>query len=186
LIYGNSAVWGLSGNGARGDAATVRILQRFYGACPHSILRADSDPAEFLDAFYLGMVPFFLLRGRTLQDFERVGDQTRIHLEGDALIESNLAAKTLHIAFGGKEVLRDDAVFCPVGNEKIACYSITPRTVTAALPPDWNPAEVTAVALYADRREPVSIASHGAIVEITLEARRPVMIYPSRAAAKLA
>jgi hypothetical protein len=185
LIYGNSAVWGLSGAGARGDAATVRILERFYGACPHSILRADSDPAVFLDAFYLGMVPFFILRGRALQDFERLGGQTRMHLEGDVLVESNLEAKTIHISLGGKEVLRDDAVFCPIGKGKIACYSVTPRTVTVALPAGWKPAEVTAVALYADRREPVSITPHGATIEVALEARRPVMIYPNRGAAKL-
>jgi len=182
LIYGNSAVWGLSGAGARGDAAAVRIMQRFFGACPHSILRADSDPAEFLDAWYLGMVPFFVLRGRTVRDFEREGSATRIHLEGGAVIESNLEAQTLRIALGSRDILRDDAVFCPVGTEKIACYSITPRTVAIPIPLGWKPAEVTAAALYPDHREAVSIAWRDGAAELNLEARRPVMVYPGQIA----
>jgi len=185
LIYGNSAVWGLSGAGARGDAATVRILERFYGACPHSILRADSDPAVFLDAFYLGMVPFFALRGRGIKDFERSGEQTRIHLEGNALIESDLAAKTLRIALDGVDVLRDDAVFCPLGETKIACYSITPQTITVQLPAAWNANEVVAVALYPDRREKAALQQRSGKVRLSLESRHPVMLYRDSAAARL-
>jgi len=189
LIYGASAVWGLSGAGARGDAATVRILERFYGACAHSILRADSDPAVFLDAFYLNMVPFFALWGRNLEDFERNGDTTRIHLEGGATIESNLAAKTLRISLNGVDVLQDDAVFCPLGEAdrpgKIACYSIAPRTVTVAIPGGWNSAEMTAVTLYPDRREKASIQLQGKSVAIALEARRPVILYRSSSEAHL-
>lgn len=194
LIYGNSAVWGLSGAGAHGDAATVRILERFYGACPHSILRADSDPALFLDAFYLGMVPFFMLRGRSLEDFERNGDQTRIHLEGNALIESDLAAKSLRIALNGVDVLRDDAVFCPMRKpgsepgapiEKIACYSIAPRTITVPLPAGWNATDVAAVALYPDRREKADVEQRTDAIAVTLEGRRPVMLYRKSADAGL-
>jgi len=189
LIYGGSAVWGLSGAGARGDAATVRILERFYGACAHSILRADSDPELFLDAFYLNMVPFFALRGRNLEDFERNGDTTRIHLEGGAIIESNLAAKTLRISLNGIDVLQDDAVFCPLGGadrlRKIACYSITPRTVSVAIPRGWNAAEITAVTLYPDRREKTSIQPQGSSISIALEARRPVIVYRNSGEAHL-
>jgi hypothetical protein len=192
LIYGSSAVWGLSGAGAHGDPATVRILERFYAACPHSILRADSDPSLFLDAFYLGMVPFFALRGRNLQDFERDGNQTRIHLEGNALIESDLAAKTLRIAVDGTDILRDDAVFCPMREagdnsqtapEKIACYSITPRTINVELPATWKADQVTAVALYPDRRERLDLQQKSSGLTLTLEARRPVILYPNATAA---
>jgi hypothetical protein len=185
LIYGKSAVWGLSGPEARGDDAKVRILQRFYGACPHGTVRADTADSVFLDAFYLGMVPFFALRGRNLEDFEREGDETRIHLEGGAVIESNLEEKTLRIALHGADVLQDDAVFCPLGEEKIACYSIAARTVTATLPESWNPGDVAGVALSADGREEVKIAAEGRSVQVELEGRRPVMLYRSRAAARL-
>ena len=186
LIFGNSAIWGLSGAGARGDAATVRIRRRFYGACAHSILRADTDPSEFLDAFYLDMVPFFVLRGRSIQDFERSGEQTRIHLDGNAVIESDLNGKTLNIALGGKEILRDDAVYCPLGKDKIACYSITPRTITVPVPSDWKRAEVTAVALYPDRREEARVSWQSESAVIQLESRRPVIVYARRADARLA
>lgn len=190
LIYGGSAIWGLSGAGARGDAATVRILEHFYGACAHSILRADSDPEAFLDTFYLNMVPFFALRGRTLEDFESNGDTTRIHLQGGAIIESNLAAKTLCISLKEVDVLHDDAVFCPLGEAagrplKIACYSITPRTVTVPVPEGWSAFEITAVTLYPDRREKASIQQQGNSVSIALEARRPVMLYRNSSEARL-
>jgi hypothetical protein len=185
LIYGNSAVWGLSGAGAHGDPSTVRILERFFGACPHSILRADSDTALFLDAFYLGMVPFFLLRGRSVEDFERNGDSTRIHLEGGALIESDLAAKTLRIAVNGVDVLRDDSVFGPIGEGKIACYSITPRKVSVPLPSGWSAAEVTAVSLYPERRVEATIEKQAGSINIALEARRPVILYRNKADAQL-
>jgi len=182
LIYGGSAIWGLSGAGVRGDAATVRILERFYGACAHSILRADSDPAIFLDAFYLNMVPFFALRGRNLEDFERDGDTHRIHLEGGAIIEGNLTTKTLRISLNGVDVLKDDAVFCPFGESeggpvKIACYSITPCTVSVPVPAGWNATEVTAVALYPDRRESAPMQLRDGSVSIALDARRPVILY---------
>jgi hypothetical protein len=189
LIYGNSAIWGLSGSEARGDDDKVRILQRFYGACPHGTVRANTPDSVLLDAFYLGMVPFFALRGRNLKDFERSGDQTRIHLDGGALVESNVAEKTLRIALRGADVLRDNAVFCPLGRDKIACYAITPQTVSVTLPEDWKTSNVTAVALYPDHREEVKIASRsvhqGNTVQVELAARRPVMLYPTRAAARL-
>lgn len=194
LVYGKSALWGLSGAGARGDADTVRILERFYGACVHSILRADTDREVFLeavlDAFYLNMAPFFLLRGRTIDDFERDGDVTRIHLEGGAIIESNLSAKTLRISVKGVDVLQDDAVFCPLGEvadhpRKIACYAITPRTVTVPIPSGWNAAEVTAVALYPDRREKSTIRIQGNSISVALEARRPVILYRNNNEARL-
>lgn len=194
LVYGKSAVWGLSGAGARGDAATVRILERFYGACTHSILRADSDPAFFLDHFYLGMVPFFVLRGRMLTDFERNGDRSRIHLEGNALIESDLTAKTLRISIDGVDILRDDAVFCPLASPdaapdsppaKIACYSIQPRTITVPLPTSWQATDAVAVALHTDRREAVKIEARDHAVAIPLEGRRPVMLYRNAADARL-
>ena len=47
------------------------------------------------------MVPFFALRGCAIEDFEREGDTTRIHLEGGVLIESTLAAKSIRIALNG-------------------------------------------------------------------------------------
>ena len=186
LIYGRSAIWGLSGPGARGDADSVRIRQRFYGAAPHSTTRYGTDPGTFLDAWYLGMVPFFALRGRAIEDFERDGETTRIRLERGALIESNLTAKTIRIALNGTNVLENDAVFCPLTLAdapvtKIACYAITPRTVTVPLPADWNASEVGAVALYPDRREKVPIQHSGQSVSLQLTARQPVMLYRNAA-----
>jgi hypothetical protein len=184
LIYGKSAIWGLSGPATHGDAAATRILERFYGACSHSILRADTEPSAFLDAFYLGMVPFFLLRGKAITDFERDGERTRIHLEGGIAIESSLAEKSLRILMGEIEVLRDDAVYCPLAHqgssvERIACYSVSRRTVTATIPSGWDADKVVAVALFEDRREKVDVQRSSNTITVQLEGRRPVMLYRS-------
>jgi hypothetical protein len=140
----------------------------------------------FLDAFYLGMVPFFVLRGRRIRDFERDGDQTRIHLEGNVVIESNLTQKSLRVSINGDEILRDDAVFCPLADasnrageppSKIACYSLTPRRVNVSLPKNWIASSVTAVALFADRRERLPIDVKDGKIALSLEERRPVILY---------
>ena len=177
LIYGNSAVWGLSGKELKGDPAVVRILERFYGARPQSIIRADTSTAHYLDAFYLGMVPFYMLRGRNLEDFERNGSTSRIVLEGAAIIESDLDARQLRILLNGADVLNNDAVFCPLDDKRIACYAITPQTVTVTLPAHWHGKIQSAVALLPDRRESLDIRAAKGIVRLTLEARRPVILY---------
>lgn len=178
LVYGKSAVWGLSGHAFRGDPTLKRIWEHFYGARPcDSFLRADKPLEQALDSFYLGAVPFFQLRGRNLEDFERNGDQTRIHLESGALLECNVSTSTLRISLNGAPVLENDAVFCPLGEDKIACYSITPRTVTVTLPPNWNSAQVTGVVLYPDHREPAKMHVSAGKVQVTLESRRPVILY---------
>ena len=179
LIYGNSAVWGLSGKELKGDPAIARILERFYGARPQSIIRADTNPAHYLDAFYLGMVPFFLLRGRNLEDFERHGNNTRILLEGSVLVEGNLENKQLRIATGGTDVLRNDALFCPLGEDRIACYAITPQTVTVKLPEHWGGRVSSAATLFPDRRVPLKIHLVNGTVELALASRRPVILYRS-------
>ena len=184
-IYGRSAVWGLSGAGAKGAPEFVRILERFYGAAPHSMMLHDTDPAQFLDAFYLGMVPFYVLRGRSIEDFERTGDSTRVHLEGGAVIESDLTAKSLRVTLHGMEVLRDDAVYCPLVVEgdtadttkRIACYSVSPRSVEVALPRGWTAGAVKAIALHADSREDVAVSAKGGSLSLKLEARTPVILY---------
>jgi hypothetical protein len=120
-----------------------------------------------------------------IEDFERSGEQTRIHLEGNALIESDLAAKTLRIALDGVDVLRDDTLFCPLGETRITCYSITPQTITVPLPAAWNADKVVAVALYPDRREKTAIQQRSGKVRLSLESRRPVMLYRDSATAGL-
>ena len=192
LLYGRSAVWGLSGAGAKGDPAFVRILERFYGAAPHSMMRHDTDPAQFLDAFYLGMVPFFALRGRSIDNFERNGDSTRIILERGAVIESDPVAQHISITLDDVEVLHDDYLVCPFprsgkptpATDRIACYSITERDIDVPLPRDWNSRDVVATTLHGDKRESASIqpATDGTI-RLHLAARQPVILYRNSRAA---
>ena len=123
------------------------------------------------------MVSFFLLRGKPVIDFERVGDLERIHLEDGVLIESSSPQMSLRIVVNGVEVLRDDAVYCPVTTgsaavEKIACYSISPRTLKVPIPPDWEIKEVVAFALSANGRETASFDRSADTISPPIEARR--------------
>ncbi|HLJ77232.1 MAG TPA: hypothetical protein VKT75_07455, partial [Acidobacteriaceae bacterium] len=104
--------------------------------------------------------------------------------------ESSLASKSIRIAVNGADVLQDDAVFCPVivaggPATKIACYSITPRTVNVRLPSGWVASEVTAAALYPDRREKAALSRSESSVTLQLAARQPVMLYRNAADARL-
>jgi hypothetical protein len=86
-------------------------------------------------------------------------------------------------------VLRDGTVFCPLGGSvdnpaKIACYSITPRTVSVSLPSGRNATEIAGATLYSERRERASTQLQGGCISIALEARRPVILYRNKGEAR--
>lgn len=184
LIYGKSAVWGLSGPGARGDAATVRMNQFFYGARAHSMVRADVERADMLDAFYLTMVPWFALHARAIEGFQRNGDQTVTHLEGNTRIEIDWAAKNLRVVLNGVEVMRNDAVYCPLDASRIACYAASSQTVTVKLPDGWNTEQIEAESLYTDKHEKASTQVRDGKISVALDARRPVILYRNKTDAR--
>jgi hypothetical protein len=63
-------------------------------------------------------------------------------------------------------------------------YSIAEERLTATLPDEWLPKDVVALALHADRREPVKFDQNGRQVSINMSGRVPVMIYRNRSSAR--
>jgi hypothetical protein len=184
VIYRKSAVWGYSG-GSRADHAFDRINQFFYGGCPHSILRGDIDRTKITDTWYLDLLPWIHLHSLNIDSFEREGDRVTISMEGNSRVVLDWAKKSYSIVLNGAEVARDDSTFCPVDSEKIAFYSLVPRTLTAQLPAGWKADEMAAAALSTDKRTPVDFHVEGNQIKVSVTAQQPVMVYRRKEAAHL-
>jgi hypothetical protein len=89
--------------------------------------------------------------------------------------------KSYSVALDGAEVARDNSTFCPLGEDRLAMYSITDGPLVATLPPAWDTKDITAKALFPDRAEPAKFDLTGRRVKVQMQARRPVMIYRERA-----
>lgn len=174
LIYRKSAVWGRAGRSAELPLA----LMMFYGEAHHSIYNGNTPVASMLDAFYLAMVPWFRLHALNIESFVRTGERTTTVLEGrETHVDIDWEKMSYSVTLDGNVVAQDNATFCPLGKDRIAMYSITGGEVRAVLPTDWNPAEITALTLLADRKEPARFELHERDVTVQMVARQPVMIY---------
>ena len=174
MIYRKSAVWGRAGNS--GDLPL--LLMMFYGEAQHSIFNGDAPVEKMLDSFYLAMVPWFRLHMLNIEGFERVEDRTATTLEGVGNhIDIDWQKSSYSVTLGGAEVARDNSTFCPLGNDRIAMYSVVAGSLTATLPTDWVPKEASAMKLLADRKEPATFTLDGPRLTVNMEARQPVMIY---------
>jgi len=181
LIYRKSTTWGRATN--RGDMPL--LLMMFYGEAQHSIFNGDAPIQQRLDAFYLAMVPWFRQHMLNIEGFERKSERTSTTLEGAGnSIDIDWEKKTYSVTFNGAEVARNGATFCPLGSDRIAMYSIAEERLTATLPDEWLPKDVVALALHADRREPVKFDQNGRQVSINMSGRVPVMIYRNRSSAR--
>jgi hypothetical protein len=174
LIYRKSVVWGRAGN--KGDLPL--LLMMFYGEAQHSIFNGDVSVENMLDSFYLAMVPWFRLHMLDVEGFERVQMRTTTTLEGsDNHVDIDWEKKSYSVTLDGAEVARDSSTFCPLGKDRIAMYSVADGPLLATLPEEWNPQEVSAMTLFADRKEPAQFKLDGRRVTVGMKARRPVMLY---------
>lgn len=176
LIYRKSAVWGRAVNGGN----LPLLLMMFYGEAHHSIFGGDTPLNNMLDSFYLAMVPWFRLHTLNIENFERLGDKTTTSLEGTGnQVHIDWEEKTYRVTLDGNEVARDNATFCPLGQDRIAMYSITDGPLEVTLPESWVPGQISASSLFSDRKEPEKFTLNGRRVTIHMKSRRPVMLYRS-------
>lgn len=179
LIYRKSAVWGRAGNS--GDLPL--LLMMFYGEAQHSIFNGDAPVERMLDSFYLAMVPWFRLHLLNVEGFERAGERTITTLEGSGnRVSIDWEKNSYSVMLDGIEVARETATFCPLGKDRIAMYSIADGPLTATLPAGWSPQELTAMTLFAEKKEPAKFSLDGRQVTVQMQARRPVMLYRARIA----
>ena len=160
IIYRKSATWGYSG-GSHADHSLERHHQLFYGACPHSILRGDIDRTQITDTWYLGLLPWFHLHDLPIESFRREGDTVHIGMTPNAQITIDWAAKTYSVNLNGNEIATHDSVTCPINEDKLAFYSLTPKTLRAPIPAGWNLDQITAVTLSTSKRTPANVRVTG-------------------------
>ena len=184
LIYGKSAIWGLSGN-MGSDAFTMRSRYLFWNGVMHTSIRAATDRRQCTDVFYLNLLPWMHLHQREIEKFERSGDKVTIGLEGNCRIEIDNGAKTYHVFLDGTDVASEDAVFCPMGADRICFYALTARELSAAWPSGWNAAEAAAAALSIGKRDSVPIKVQNDRVTVNVAAQQPVIVYRSRKMARV-
>lgn len=174
-IYRKSAVWGQSGRTAGPADRIMKTL--FYNGCSHAIVRADLPLDDVLDTFYLVMVPWFLLHARNIESFRSEGDNAAIDLEGNAAIKVDWASKIYSASLNGAPVVGETSTFCPLGEDRIAFYSLTSKELSAQLPAGWNASELRAAKLSVNGPEEFGIAVDGNRIKASIEARQPVMVY---------
>ncbi|HZP60026.1 MAG TPA: hypothetical protein VFB27_06835, partial [Opitutaceae bacterium] len=175
-IFRHSAIWGLRGF-ASGDAQ--RQDSFFWNG--HAFPGISSGSLDHVVEFYYGvLVPWFQVHSRDVESFRREGERTIIGLAGNTTIELDRNANRYAITVNGVEVARDGDTFCPVGDDRIAFYSKNDKPLSAALPAGWNPGEVVARALSADKSEDVPVRFADGKVTVSVSAGRPVMVFRDR------
>jgi hypothetical protein len=177
MIYRKSAVWGRAGNA--GDLPLA--LMMFYGEAQHSIFNGDAPIERRLDSFYLAMVPWFKLHMLNVEGFERAGDHTVTTLEGKGnRVEIDWSKQAYTVFLDGARVASESAVYCPLGEDRIAMYSVVDAPLTATIPTGWNIKSVTGFALSPEKKEPLKLEWNGRTVEVAMRARQPVMLCRQR------
>ena len=178
-MYRKSAVWGQSGKSTSMAERAIKTL--FYNGCAHAIVRADMSLDEATDSFYLIMVPWFLLHARDIESFHRDGERTTIRLEGDAGIDIDWSTKTYSASLNGAPVTSDGSTFCPLGDDRIAFYSLEAKALTAQLPAGWKADEIRAARLAASGPADFKVTVAGGAIKVAVAARQPVMVYRNEA-----
>lgn len=184
LVYGKSAIWGLSGN-AGGDGFTTRSRHLFWNAVMHGSIRAATDRRQSTDVFYLNLIPWMHLHQREIESFERNGDKEAIGLEGNCRIEIDDAAKIYRVTLDGADVASEDSVFCPMDADRLCFYALTARDLSAAWPAGWKADEAAAVTLSIGKRDPVAFKVQDGRVTVSVTAQQPVILYRNRKLARV-
>jgi hypothetical protein len=175
MIYRKSASWGEGGG--RGELIDRVMNTLFYNGCMHLILRNDIDRKEISDLYFLNLLPWFKVKNRSVESFQREGMRTTIGLEGSSRIEQDWETKTYSVVVDGVEIAKNLATFCPLDARRIAFYSYVEQELTSPLPRLWNPQEISGVSLHPQGTEPFPIRVDNGSIHVKAPARSPVIVY---------
>lgn len=175
LVYRKTAIWGAGGHANPFPQQMLDAL--FWNTAGRIWITRKSPLEDVTDIFYLLMVPWFKIHALDIDSFARDGDRVTIGLENNATIELNESSQTYSVKLAGLEVARNGTTFCPLDEHRIAFYSLQPAELAAALPADWDPAEIVAVALDAEKRARTAVSVQDGEIRTTVAAHRPVIVY---------
>jgi hypothetical protein len=139
------------------------------------------DKIDQITAFYYGvLLPWRQVHYRNVESFRREGERTPIGLEGNSSIDLDWKFNSYKVIANGVEIASGGDTYCPVRDDRIAFYSKTGKRLTASLPKGWDPAAITARALFADRSEETPLEVRGGKVSVDVPAERPVMVFRNK------
>lgn len=173
-LFRHSARWG--GGVGTGEGT----LGSFFGGCGFG-MELTADPAALeraVDAFYIVHVPWFLLNDRPLESYSSGDGVCTLGYGPGTFVRLDWRGGGYSVTVDGSEVARDHSTFCPLGDDRLAFYSLEPRELRALLPHGWQPAGLTARALHADREpEWFPFEVDEGYVRVNVPPRRPVILY---------
>lgn len=123
LVYRNAAIYGgdeLRGPGdwARRLIHNIHKIVWFFWPKP-----VEEEIPELKEIYYLLYLPWFLLHKLEIVDYQSSGDEVYLMLEEDSSIRSNTKTGEYSVVWRGREISRNESVFCPVNEKKIAFFS---------------------------------------------------------------
>ena len=81
------------------------------------------------------------------------------------------------VVLRGSEVAREDRVFCPIDDDRMAFYALTPQKLRAALPAGWKREEMSATRLSTGQRYAAVFDVADGFIEVGVDVRQPVIVY---------
>lgn len=176
-VYRKSLIHG----GANAQDLTKRALDLLYNV--HTLMwdpwtyGLEEEVDRLTETFYLHYVPWFLTSALNTLDYRRDGDWETLTLERDSAIVVNEPEERYRVRYQGHEIMRDGAVFAPLGIDKLAFYALQEGPLRCALPAGWDPGALRAYSLYPDRWEQAAFELHEGAVCVHVRPRVPVVVF---------
>jgi hypothetical protein len=117
--------------------------------------------------------------------YKRTGFKTEIDLEDSCKIINDWFTGNYSIISNGREIAANDATFCQIDDDRVACFSRYAEELEIDIPKGWNETSVVARALFIDHREAVPVKTEEGKIIIPIIPGTPVIIYRNEKVAKM-
>ena len=175
-IYRGSAIWGGTGDGSIHPGREL-----FWNTRSALWFQADSDRTRATDFYYLVTLPYSKLHRLTVQSYVREGATRKITLTRDSQVQMTGEGDSYVAKYEGVEIARDNATFCPIDENRIACYSKTAKRLRYPLPAAWSQDKVVARTLGVHGRTPSDVKIVAGTLEVEVLPNMPVIVYANEA-----
>jgi hypothetical protein len=181
-IYRKSAIWGMRGQAWKKQP---ELYSFFYNGHEFPWLPEENWEREFTKFYYGNLVPWYQVHYRNIEAFLREGDRTVISLEGNSRIDVDWRTEQYSVTVNGVDVARDGDTFCPIGKDRVAFYSRTPKELSAPLPEGWDANAVVGRTMSGDKTEAATVAVRDGKLVVKVQAERAVMVFRDAGAARV-
>jgi hypothetical protein len=177
-IYRKSAIWGA------GDFAPDDEKKNFFWNCrPMRWYTDTSSRNSIIDYYYMMVLPFNKIHDRSIEQYESNSSRCRIGLGKGTAIQIDWTNDDYAIEVNGVEIAGHHATFCPIDDDRIACYSRETKELSVTIPGGWKSDKIVAQALYVDHRETIPVRVENGKINISVKSGGPVMIYRNQTVA---